>query len=188
LEELFNLLLDMAQREPRVEIEAVGGILRLDSRRWLTFRRFPEFLDLMLRWVREGEARRALYGLLMLSQLGREQPEALKKLLTPERRTALLHHLQVGMEHPDRSVGLRSIEVVGYLRERSVVPRLIELLRDEDSMVRLFVVEALGRIGDRRALPALQAVAANDPVQDSQGRFHVRERARWAIKQIQRGP
>jgi hypothetical protein len=79
-----------------------------------------------------------LAALHLLSGLGYERPEALEQELTPERRQRLLPHLVAGME--DQKVGyrIRFVEVLGYLRERSVVPRLIELLGHDDPTVRAF--------------------------------------------------
>jgi HEAT repeat protein len=63
-----------------------------------------------------------------------------------------------------------------------MVPRLVELLSDEDSTVRYFAVDALGRIGDRRALPALEKLAATESAHHY-GRS-VRDAAQEAIKRI----
>jgi len=55
---------------------------------------------------------------------------------------------------------------------------------DEKEDVRYNTIIALARIGDKRAIPALEKVAANDPAQDSRGRFHLREQARYVVEHM----
>lgn len=90
------------------------------------------------------------------------------------------------MEDPEVGYRIRFIQALGYLRESGVVPRLIELLGYEDTIVRSFVIHALGRIGDHRALPSLEKVAQKDPATNDKGEFHLRKYAQNAIEQISR--
>jgi len=48
-----------------------------------------------------------------------------------------------------------AVRVLGEMRNRTVVPELIKLLKDKDSFVRQLTVEALGKIGDERAISEL---------------------------------
>jgi len=57
-------------------------------------------------------------------------------------------------------------------------------LGQSDASVRRFAASALGRIGDLRALPALEQLAETDPHQYENGVYGVREAARRAIKLI----
>ncbi len=88
------------------------------------------------------------------------------------------------MEDPEVSYRIRFIEVLGYLRERSIVPRLIQLLGDSDATIRSFAIQALACIGDPRAVPALEQVAQHDPATTPQGEFYLRTAAGKAIEKI----
>jgi HEAT repeat protein len=135
--------------------------------------------------VMEGPDRsRQDAGLTVLRYVGSSHPEALKQHLTPERRAGLVSRLKTGMEDPEVGYRIRFIEMLGYLRESSVVPRLIELINHEDATVRLFAILALGHIGDVRSLPALENVAATDAATDQQGKLYLRESAQQAVQQI----
>jgi hypothetical protein len=64
---------------------------------------------------------------------------------------------------PNRDVRIGAVEVLGEMREKSAVPKLISLLReDESSEVRWASAVALGGIGDTSVIQALVA-ALRDP-------------------------
>jgi len=101
---------------------------------------------------------------------------------SPRERKQLQEQLSPFLDLP--SLNFRLIECLGYIADKRLAPRLIELLGYDDSAVRRFAAGALGRIGDLRALPALEHLAETDPHQYENGVYGVREAARRAIKLI----
>ncbi|MHC4166086.1 MAG: HEAT repeat domain-containing protein [Planctomycetota bacterium] len=79
---------------------------------------------------------------------------------------------------------LMLIECLGYIGDKQLTPRLIELLRHNDASIRRFAAYALGRIADIRALPTLERLAESDPHQYENGVFGVRKAAAQAIASI----
>ncbi len=51
---------------------------------------------------------------------------------------------------------LAAIETLGILGDREIVPDLIKELEDKDPTVRIRTVEALGRLGDKRAIEPIK--------------------------------
>jgi beta-lactamase regulating signal transducer with metallopeptidase domain/HEAT repeat protein len=184
-ERIFNALLDrVARDEPLVVRQSLGAIWSLGLRNVAQFRRSPELFSLLARTFESGNRDLQRAASNALSGFGREAPEVLEQHLTPELRQRLLPTLRAGLEDPQVGYRIRFIEVLGTLRDRSIVPRLIELLNDQDDTLRYFAVTALGRIGDAQALSALEQVAANDPAKNEKGQFYVRQAAQEAIQQI----
>jgi len=65
------------------------------------------------------------------------------------------------------------------------VPALIEALKDDNPNFRLFVIRALGKLGDDRALPNLKKLV-NDTTENTVGKTTtVGEAAKEAIKAIE---
>jgi putative membrane-bound dehydrogenase-like protein len=62
---------------------------------------------------------------------------------------------------PDETVRQAAIHVAGLGRDRAATPRLIELLRSASAPNRRASAEALGRIGDKSAVPALLEVSGS---------------------------
>lgn len=59
--------------------------------------------------------------------------------------------------HPEPTVPVRAATILGELQSRAAVPALIEAaLSTEDPYLQEAVVQALGAIGDERALPCLE--------------------------------
>ena len=58
---------------------------------------------------------------------------------------------------------IEAVEALGDIGGSSAVTALIECLEDPDAPVRIRVIETLGELGDRRAVPALRGVASADP-------------------------
>jgi type II secretory pathway component GspD/PulD (secretin)/beta-lactamase regulating signal transducer with metallopeptidase domain/HEAT repeat protein len=186
-EPLFNTLLDLLgdkTLEPSLQASTLGVILAVAGPNLPDYPRFPESFDVACRSIEGTDRAIQLAGLNVLSRLGYTHPKALQQYATPEVRERLMPLLLAGME--DREVGyrIRFIEALGYLRERSIVPRLIQLLGDPDAIIRTFAVQALGCIGDPRALPALEQLAQHDPATDYKGEFYLRKAAGKAIEQI----
>jgi HEAT repeat protein len=101
---------------------------------------------------------------------------------SPQERKQLQEQLSPFLDLP--SPDIRLIECLGYIGDKRLTPRLIELLGDSDASVRRFAASALGRIGDLRALPALEQLAETDAHQYQNGVYGVREAARRSIKLI----
>jgi HEAT repeat protein len=58
----------------------------------------------------------------------------------------------------DRAARARAVERVGEMREKAAVARLTKLLPGGYDIVTLAVVGALGKIGDRRTIRALEGI------------------------------
>ncbi len=101
---------------------------------------------------------------------------------SPQEREELQQRLAPFLDLP--SPDIRLIECLEYIGDKRLIPRLIELLGDSDASVRRFAASALGRIGDLRALPALEHLAETDAHQYENGVYGVREAARRSIKLI----
>lgn len=100
----------------------------------------------------------------------------------PYQKEQLLKQLAPLLDSPIPNI--RLIECLGYIGDKRLTPRLIELLGHSDASIRTFAAYALGQIGDPQALPALKHLAETDPHQYENGVYGVREAARSAIKQI----
>jgi HEAT repeat protein len=80
--------------------------------------------------------------------------------------------------HPEPQTAVRAAWILGERRERLAVPELIRVLETTtDSFLAEAIVEALGKIADPEALPAL--IGARQ-----QGALRVRRAARLAIARI----
>ncbi|MBM4079573.1 MAG: HEAT repeat domain-containing protein, partial [Planctomycetes bacterium] len=78
-------------------------------------------------------------------------------------------HLQTLQAAPAGEEGLRAIDALGLLRETRAVPHLIRFLEDQrDVRASWFSARALGRIGDRAAIPALIGSLAHPTSRDMQ--------------------
>jgi hypothetical protein len=86
-----------------------------------------------------------------------EKPETLLALGASGDRRALDPLLAVLKGGKSRTAG-DAAQALGYLGRPEAEPALIEALKD-DGWVRLQACRALGRVGTRKALPALEAVA-----------------------------
>ena len=58
---------------------------------------------------------------------------------------------------------LEAVEALGDIGGGSAVTALLECLDDPDAPVRIRVIEMLGDLGDRRAVPAIRTLAGEDP-------------------------
>jgi HEAT repeat protein len=58
---------------------------------------------------------------------------------------------------------LEAVQALGDIGGASAVTALIECLDDPDAPVRIRVIETLGDLGDRRAVPAIRTLAGADP-------------------------
>jgi len=104
------------------------------------------------------------------------------KSWSPEEREELQQQLASLLDSPTPDSLL--IKCLGHVGDERIAPRMIELLGHDDSYIRRYAAGALGRIGDPRALPALEHLAETDPVQYEEGVFHVRKAATEAVAKI----
>jgi HEAT repeat protein len=83
--------------------------------------------------------------------------------------------LIAALDHPEPETRARAALILGLRREERGIDPLVRVVRQgEDAHLVEAAVEALGRIGDPRCRPALQAVA-------SRGTVRVRRAARRAL-------
>jgi HEAT repeat protein len=86
-----------------------------------------------------------------------------------ERRDPSAREEPGAAEEDDETFGMaqlaaiEAVEALGDIGGASAVTALIECLDDPDAPVRIRVIETLGELGDRRAVPALRTVAGVDP-------------------------
>jgi len=135
--------------------------------------RFAEFCELVAQCIEGTDRVLQIAGANLLSVLANQHPDAFEGSATAALRERLLPHLLRGLDDPQTGYRIRFIELLGHLRERSVVPRLIGFVAGDDLTAAQFAAEALGRIGDHEAVPVLiEAIRRHgdrhDPVQ---GRF-----------------
>jgi HEAT repeat protein len=150
----------------------------------------PEDMDRLCRALREAEAprvrtivaqmlaRRAAPDALpcLLTALDDPDPDVIAaaedaignagfdQAITAELRERLEGRLLELLEAPGspRPVRTGAQYALGLLRARAAVPALIAGLEDEEPIVRWNSAEALSHIGDRSAVPALEARAARE--------------------------
>lgn len=118
---------------------------------------------------------------LTVTSIARISPETGKSWTTAEREE-LRQKLSPLLDLPIPNI--RLIECLGYIGDKRLTPKLIELLGHDDSDIRRFAAYALGQIGDIQALSELEHIAETDPDQYENGVFGVREAAQRAIEQI----
>ena len=53
---------------------------------------------------------------------------------------------------------LEAIKALGELGDKGALRALIDMLRDDDILVRIMAAKSLGMLGDKRAIPKLQEV------------------------------
>lgn len=65
------------------------------------------------------------------------------------------------LEHPEMWIRIHSVDVLPKIKEPRVALVLLEMLKDSEREVKKHVIEAMGELRDRRAMPALQEIMAN---------------------------
>ena len=65
------------------------------------------------------------------------------------------------LDNPSPAMRAEAAYACGELEAKSALPELLDLLEDEEQMVRLAVISALGHIGGKPAKTALRAIAAS---------------------------
>lgn len=68
-----------------------------------------------------------------------------------------------------------------YTGNKSAIPILIDLLKDQDPYIRAFTVRALAYLGDQSVLETLKQLSQTDP------NSKVRSRAKWAYEHLSGG-
>lgn len=98
--------------------------------------------------------------------------------LAEEDAKPFVEKLQSALRHPEPETAVRAAWILGEREEASAVPDLIYVLEtSQDGFLAEAAAEALGKIGDRTALPALGRAARLGPVR-------VRRASRSAIERI----
>jgi HEAT repeat protein len=85
--------------------------------------------------------------------------------------------LVAALNHPLSETRARICWVLGQKKVVGAVPHLLHILVDPDLFVRVAALQALGEIGDERALPVLERFAADESVL-------IQAAAQKAVKQI----
>jgi HEAT repeat protein len=89
--------------------------------------------------------------------------------------------LRAALRHPEPQTAVRAAWILGERRDTSAVPDLIHALENaQDSFLAEAAAEALGKIGDPEALPALTRAA-------QEGTVRVRNASKAAIERIHKG-
>ncbi len=83
--------------------------------------------------------------------------------------------------------------VLGDLKSKRAIKPLLWALKDGDFNVRRCAAEALGRLGDRSVIPALQKLARSDPFfyrnpKTRRAEYLVRDSAKKALRVLRQGP
>lgn len=100
--------------------------------------------------------------------------------LSEEDGKPFVEKLRSALRHPEPETAARAAWILGERHELSVADELIRVLKTtQDGFLAEVAAEALGKIGDPRALPALERAAVS-------GTVRVRRASGLAIKQIQR--
>lgn len=89
--------------------------------------------------------------------------DLLKELGRSEYSLEILEPLIEGLQHSDKDMRILSANTLGRIRTKEVVPMLINAINDPDPNVVYNVVECLGDIGDRRAVPNLLQLLQASP-------------------------
>jgi putative membrane-bound dehydrogenase-like protein len=118
-------------------------------------------------------------AITQLARHGESAVPALKTLVTQERSTAVQQHalwalarirgeaaraiVRVSLDDRESAVQQVAAKIAGLWCDPASCDRLMALLQHDALHVRRVAAEALGRIGDRRAIPALLAASAANP-------------------------
>lgn len=102
---------------------------------------------------------------------------ATSSLMSAGKRPLLVNALQKGLLNEDKKIVAKSAELLGRLKSKDSINRLIDLLADTSSDVRANVAEALGEMDDARAVHHLMSLL-HDPV------WYVRARSAKALGEL----
>lgn len=72
------------------------------------------------------------------------------------------------LRNPSPAMRAEAAAACGELETKAALPDLLELLDDDDQIVRLSAIFALGRIGGQRATDALKSIAEGDDIQEAE--------------------
>jgi len=110
--------------------------------------RIKEALEEIIKKAEEGPAR----GLCVLRYWWTSIPEGYE---LSEDMSFDAEKEMARLSSPEASERNEAVRILGYFRCREAVPLLIEFLKDDDQYVRRDAIEALGEIGDPRAIEPL---------------------------------
>ena len=113
----------------------------------------------------ESEAYEQDWYRMMKSRAERHEPAARGRSDDAEvdAAPALAHPASDETAGVAQLAALEAVEALGDIGGTSAVSALIESLEDPDAPVRIRVIETLGELGDRRAVPAIRTIAGGDP-------------------------
>ena len=75
---------------------------------------------------------------------------------------------QTELQNPDPAMRAEAAVACGELEHKAAVPELIKLLQDEEQLVRIASIYALGRIGGKQARNALRQIADSSEEEESE--------------------
>jgi putative membrane-bound dehydrogenase-like protein len=81
--------------------------------------------------------------------------------LTRIQETGARQTVRSALNDRDQTVRLTALYSAGFWRDADALPQLVDALKSGDAPVQRAAAEALGRIGDARAIPELLAIAAS---------------------------
>jgi putative membrane-bound dehydrogenase-like protein len=144
---LVDLLLTLDDPRPAVQRRAIETLARKASRELRQRGGLQNIVLSFLKAVDNGSSQR-----LRLNTVW-----TLARVVHPTSRAQIRDFLA----DSDETVRQAAIHVAGLGRDRAATPRLIELLRSASAPNRRASAEALGRIGDKSAVPALLEVSGS---------------------------
>lgn len=147
---------------PAASLNALGT--NFNAIRSIARSKNPKALELLFKLIDKYPPNSLIRGVVFESWLDVSVARPRKFSLWRDR----IAEKMIEVSHTERSDLYDVIHLMGRTRNPIVVDRLIELLEDpkQDTVVVAFAAEALGMIGDRRALPHLQKLwdsLPNDP-------------------------
>jgi len=186
MQEGFDSLIHIAQTHGSVQVKvaAIRGVSRVlyaaDQAR-VPLHGIERFKELVREGVSAKDETFRIPCYSAVTTVARVSPETAPNWSALE-RGQLQEQLAPLLDAPNPQI--RLIECLGYVGDRGLTPRMMELLHHSDASIRRFAAYALGRIGDPATIDALKRVAATDPYQYEDGRYGVREAASRALQRI----
>jgi len=96
--------------------------------------------------------------------------------------SSLLPALLRNLRSTKMKLRANSVLALGYIRDISVVEKVVPLLKDWEPVVQVYALDALGHLQTPDVIPSLKEVAEDDPLPE------IREEARAVIRRIEAKP
>jgi beta-lactamase regulating signal transducer with metallopeptidase domain/HEAT repeat protein len=183
LRDVFLALADAtAKDEEEVAVAAMSVVVRSDL-----FKDDPAYAGMIERILNGLSSRDIAMQskcLFAVGQIWRNDPEKLQERLSAARKAAISKTVMTGLDSDYGRFWVDAIDVAGQMGLDETIPKLIEFVeKGEEPIRRNYAASALGKIGDARALPALERMAVNDP-HVLNGVYVNRDQAKLALKSI----